>query len=112
MPIVQRMFSDLSDNHIHIDLKYALQQLGYRGGLKAIEKKLGISRSSETDGMDGGGAIILWQRHILGDPHALELLLKYNCEDVENLEPLMEFAYRELRAASGVDSPVSETLFD
>lgn len=112
MPIIRQIFRSLSDNHIHIDLKYALQQLEYRGGLKSIEKQLGIARSSETDGMDGGEAIVLWQRHLLGDPHALDLLLKYNCEDVKNLEPLMKFAYRELRAASGVDTPSSGSLFD
>jgi hypothetical protein len=37
--------------------------------------------------------VILWQRYQRGDRTSLDLLLKYNREDVINLEVLMEQAY-------------------
>jgi hypothetical protein len=46
--------------------------LGYRGGLKYIEKKFGISRDQEIDGMDGYDAVRLWQAYQWGDEAALD----------------------------------------
>ena len=43
--------------------------------------------------MDGYMAVILWERYQRGDRTALDLLLKYNREDVINLEVLMDRAY-------------------
>jgi len=43
--------------------------------------------------MDGYMAVLLWQRYQRGDRTALDLLLKYNREDVVNLEVLMDRAF-------------------
>jgi uncharacterized protein YprB with RNaseH-like and TPR domain len=54
------------------------------GGLKAVEKQLGITRKS--DGMDGNDAIALWEDYITNNnKQALKILLEYNREDVQNL---------------------------
>jgi len=77
----------------HIDLRYVLAGLGFKGGLKKCEKALGIDRG-DLDGVDGSFAIVLWHEYQkTGNPKALETLLAYNIEDVINLEILMVQAY-------------------
>jgi uncharacterized protein YprB with RNaseH-like and TPR domain len=77
----------------HIDLRFLLHGLGYRGGLKGCERQLGIDRGA-LDGLDGFCAVLLWEDYIRnGNPPALETLLAYNAQDVINLETLMVHAY-------------------
>jgi uncharacterized protein len=77
----------------HIDLRYVLARLGYRGGLKQCERRLGMDRGELAD-VDGFFAVLLWndyqRRH---NPRALETLLAYNTLDVLNLARLMTMAY-------------------
>lgn len=97
IPFIKSAFPGLSLRQIHIDIMYPLRRLGYRGGLKAIEKRVGIDRSGETDGLSGWDAVVLWKKHLRGDETALDLLEKYNIEDTKNLEILSELAYDKLR---------------
>ncbi len=94
LPVLKAYFADLALPPLHVDLRFLLARLGYRGGLKKIEPRFGIQRPSEVNGMDGYMAVILWQRYQRGDRTSLDLLLKYNREDVINLEVLMEQAFR------------------
>ncbi len=94
IPVIQRQFAEACRNHIHIDLRYPLQRLGYSGGLKGIERAMGIARSEATRGLDGWDAVRLWQAYQNGSQEALGLLVAYNAEDVRNLKPLMEFVYQ------------------
>lgn len=80
----------------HIDLRFALRRLGLRGGLKAIERTMGVARSAPVTGMDGLEAVRLWRRHERGDPFALDRLLEYARYDVVNLLPLARHAARAL----------------
>lgn len=76
-----------------LDLRFILKSLGYRGGLKHVEKTLGIDRGLLA-GVDGWCAVYLWKEFAEnGDERALETLLAYNIEDVVNLERLMVRAY-------------------
>jgi hypothetical protein len=61
------------------------------GGLKNIEKKLGLKRAEEIEDIDGFEAVRLWKRYKKGDLEALELLKKYNEEDIINLKFLIEW---------------------
>ncbi len=97
IPFIKSAFPDLSLHQLHIDIMYPLRRLGYRGGLKAIEKQIGMDRSEETDGLSGYDAVILWRKHLKGDEKALETLEKYNMEDTKNLETLSDLAYEELK---------------
>jgi uncharacterized protein len=96
LPFIQTKFPDLRFDQFHIDLRYALARLGYRGGLKAIEPQLGLIRPDEVQGVDGFEAVRLWRRYERGDKSALDKLIAYNKEDIENLKPLAEFAYPRL----------------
>ena len=98
LPMLEKRFTGLKFNQIHLDLCPTLRQIGITGGLKKIEKHLGISRGEDTDGMGGLDAIRLWNRYSnLGDDRALETLIAYNREDVVNLEYLSQYAYENLR---------------
>ncbi len=73
----------------HIDLRFLLAQLGFRGGLKGCERQLGIHRE-ELDGFDGYLAVLLWRDYqIYKDQRYLNTLLRYNCADVIHLDQLM-----------------------
>lgn len=92
IPFIENYF-DICMPHAHIDLRYVLGSLGYRGGLKRCEIALGIDRG-ELTGIDGFLAPMLWSDYAnYHNRKALETLLAYNIEDVVNLEPLMVMAY-------------------
>jgi uncharacterized protein YprB with RNaseH-like and TPR domain/predicted nuclease with RNAse H fold len=89
-------FPDLELPPIHIDLRWVTRRLGYRGGLKAIEKEFGIFRDESVEDIDGFGATVLWSRYLRGDRDALQKLVTYNTEDVVHLKAIMEIAYDRL----------------
>ena len=92
IPFIERFFSIKLD-HAHIDLRFVLSSLGYKGGLKACEIALGIDRG-DIKGIDGFFAVLLWNDYLKNkNQKALETLLAYNIEDVVNLEKLMTIAY-------------------
>ncbi|MDD4923670.1 MAG: ribonuclease H-like domain-containing protein [Dehalococcoidales bacterium] len=73
----------------HRDLMYDCWRCNLKGGFKAVEQKLGISR--ESIGITGWDAVLLWNKYVrCGDLDALQTLLKYNGEDVINLKILRE----------------------
>jgi uncharacterized protein YprB with RNaseH-like and TPR domain len=96
MPIVRDRFRYNFFNHIHVDLRFPLHRLGYRGGLKVIERQLGIARSDATRGLDGFDAVRLWREYERGSKEALDLVIEYNREDIVNLKPLMELVYQRM----------------
>ncbi len=83
----------------HFDLRFACQRIGLRGGLKNIERQLGIKRSNSiVAALNGGDAAELWRMYRgSGDEHYLNLLVEYNEEDIINLRQLADHAYRELK---------------
>lgn len=86
---------------MHLDLRFLLKELGYAGGLKRIEKELGIVRDGEVADVDGREAVRLWRKYKNGDEEALRILLKYNQEDIVNLKFLIEFYLKEKRRLLG-----------
>jgi hypothetical protein len=99
IPMLQKAFPTVTFDQIHLDLCPTLRRVGLQGGLKKIEKQLGISRGDDVDGLGGLDAIRLWQRYRqFRDESALETLLAYNREDVANLVHLAEVAFERLSA--------------
>ena len=98
LPILRRAFRGVDWSHLHIDLRYVMSKLGYRGGLKHIERETGLCRAAELTGLGGEDAIYLWNEYRRGSTDALELLLAYNAADVENLKCLLEMAFPRLQA--------------
>jgi hypothetical protein len=94
IPVIENYFG-IRLHHAHIDLRFVLHSLGYRGGLKGCEKSLGLTRE-ELDGVDGYFAVLLWRDYrARGNTRALETLLAYNVLDTINLEYLLVKAYNE-----------------
>ena len=88
VPFIENYFG-INLSQAHIDLRYILASLGYRGGLKGCEAQLGIDRGDLKD-IDGFFAVLLWQDYERnGNQKALETLLAYNIQDVLTLEILM-----------------------
>ena len=97
LPFIRRQFPGISLPPAHIDLRFFLKKLGYRGGLKAIEKDFCLSRDATVDGMDGYEAVLLWRAYQWGDKGALDRLIEYNTADIVNLEPLMQRGYQDMK---------------
>lgn len=99
VPFIQD-YMGITLDHAHIDLRYVLAGLGFKGGLKRCEKAMGIDRG-DLSGVDGYFAVHLWNDYKqTKDPKTLETLLAYNVEDVVNLEILMVAAYNQNLAAT------------
>ena len=92
IPFIESFFN-IRLNHAQIDLRYVLYSLGYRGGLKGIERQLGTDRGNLRD-VDGFFAVLLWDEYQKnGNPNALATLLAYNVQDTITLENLIVTAY-------------------
>lgn len=92
IPFIENYFM-IKLPHAHIDLRFVFHALGYRGGLKGVEKQLGLDRG-ELDGVDGYFAVLLWHDYSRrGNARALDTLLAYNTQDTVNLEHLLVSAY-------------------
>ena len=80
---------DLKELFNSEDLMHDCHRMRLYGGLKKVEIQLGISRKSL--GLDGMDAMRLWEKYVeTDDTSALETLLLYNREDVENLVTLRD----------------------
>jgi hypothetical protein len=90
LPFIKREFPEIEFNQLHADLMYPLRRIKLTGGLKKIECELGISRADETVGISGFDAVRLWHQYERGDEDALDLLLKYNREDIVNLKTIID----------------------
>jgi len=97
VPVLQKRFKDVPFDQLHIDLCFHLKKLGYKGGLKKIEKDFEIIRPVEIAGMNGYDAVLLWRRWLRGDQEALDLLVEYNKADCVNLETLAERSLEKMR---------------
>lgn len=98
LPFIRRSFPGITLPATHIDLRFLLKRLGYSGGLKTIEKTLGLAREDGIQGLNGWDAVLLWQAHCNGDGSALDRLVRYNTADIVNLRPLMEMAFQRMAA--------------
>ena len=88
-----RSYLNVRLDQAHIDLRYVLASLGYRGGLKGCEKQLGLQRDGLED-VDGFFAVLLWRDwYNNANDKARETLLAYNIADTVNLAALMVRAY-------------------
>ena len=97
LPILAAAFPEIDFCRFHhVDLRYPLHRLGLKGGLKGVERALGLARTPEIEGADGYIAVLLWERHLRGHPRALETLVRYCLEDVVHLIPLLAHAYDRL----------------
>ncbi len=97
LPVIKRYFGNIIPNIPHIDLRHVCAKVGLTGGLKQIEKTMGIKRPDELDGVSGEDAVYLWQNYkATGKREYLELLVQYNEEDIINLLPIADKVINKL----------------
>jgi hypothetical protein len=93
VPFLERSF-DVTLDQPHVDLRFLCGRLGLSGGLKRVERDLGVER--DRPDLSGRDAVRLWRQYEAGDESALETLVSYNRDDAVNLRPLMETATSRL----------------
>jgi len=86
LPMLRRQFNATGLDLPHLDLRHLARRVGLSGGLKSIERQLGLERDREFAMMTGEDAVHLWRLwDRRGNRKALDLLLMYNQADVVNL---------------------------
>lgn len=80
----------------HFDLCFGGRKVGLTGGLKSIERQLGISREQEISSVNGFEAVELWHSHKRGNQRALKKLRNYCREDTINLSKLAPIIFANL----------------
>ena len=99
LPIIDRAFPDCLPPVPHLDLRHLLRRLGRVGGLKAIEREMGIERDFRLQCLTGQDAVYLWRLwRKQGAWNALETLKEYNCEDCMNLRTIADIACNEMKS--------------
>jgi len=90
LPFIRaRLGIDLMQLFRHHDLMYDCWENNLYGGLKGVERQLGIARNLPE--MNGFEAVKLWWKYVESfDLDALNTLLEYNKEDVLNLKTLRD----------------------
>jgi hypothetical protein len=98
IPMIESQFPGIVPGIPHVDLKHPLRRLGLVGGLKRIERELGVERDRRVEYMTGEDAVYLWRLWERdGNRNALDLLTEYNAEDCRNLKFLANHTYNNLR---------------
>jgi len=99
IPFLNKKYPGLLPNIPHFDLRHTCKKIGLKGGLKKIEKQLGIKRENEiVQRFYGGDPFKLWRMYKgSGNDYYLNLLVKYNEEDTINLEKIADYTYTKLK---------------
>ena len=91
LPMLRSQFSAKGLELPHLDLRHLARRVGLSGGLKRIERQLGLERDREFAMMTGEDAVHLWKLwDRKGNKKALDLLLMYNEADVVNLREVAD----------------------
>jgi len=98
LPFLRKYCKDLIPNVLCWDLRHSCALLGLTGGLKQVERELGIKRQNEiVERIHGGDPLRLWKTFLAtGDAYYLELLVEYNQEDTINLKSIADKIYKNL----------------
>ncbi len=96
VPFLSVNFPGLRWDFPHLDLCFAGRRAGLTGGMKGVERALGIVRDPSVVEVDGFEAVRLWRAYERGSSAALEKLLTYNEADTRNLAPMAAAIYQRL----------------
>ncbi len=101
LPFLSKRYPALLPKIPHFDLRHGCKRIGLKGGLKQIEKELGIKRRNKiVEEMYGGDPVTLWRMFkVTNDDYYLNLLIEYNEEDAVNLKKIADYVYSGLKKA-------------
>lgn len=106
LPALRFAFPTLKLDLPHLDLRHMAPRAGIKGGLKRVERILGIRRSDEIKMLCSHDAAYLWRIwERKQSPNALRLLIDYNRADCVNLRKVADEVC--LRLANKACIPIS-----
>jgi uncharacterized protein YprB with RNaseH-like and TPR domain len=92
VPALRKHFQAFPEPVVHVDLRFLVRRARLKGGLKAVERALGLDRPPHLEGLRGLDAIRLWREwNARRDLKALRILVEYNLYDAINLRSLLEW---------------------
>ncbi len=99
IPVLKKRFREYIPRMPHVDLKHLCISIGLSGGLKNIEKELGFERDYSdffSDAIIAESPVMLWDAWSnTGEDKYLEMLLRYNRYDIENLKGILDICYEK-----------------
>ncbi|MBI2135266.1 ribonuclease H-like domain-containing protein [Candidatus Woesearchaeota archaeon] len=99
VPFIDKLYPGLLPDIPNFDVKTITGRLELKGGLKEVEKTLGIRRKRIIERFYGGDALRLWRMYrAAGDDYYLNLLVEYNEEDIINLKKIAEFCIEKMKS--------------
>lgn len=104
VPFLLRTFPAVKFDIPHFDLCFAARRLKIEGGMKKLETVFGIERDDSVKGMDGYGAVKLWEQAAMGSVEARDTLIAYNREDTKNLFSMADILYNRLKDSTGFET--------
>lgn len=96
LPLLKGSGYDIGEP-LHLDLRGYCRRARLPGGLKNIERCIGIGRSRELEFSTSEQVSYLWKAwERQGSKNALDLLIRYNQQDVDSLPHLAGCIYRRM----------------
>jgi uncharacterized protein len=107
VPALQKHFKEaFTKPLLHIDIRFLLKHAHLKGGLKSVERELGLHRPPHVQGINGLQAIALWRHYnATKDLKALRILTEYNLYDVINLRTILEWTLWQMERPFDVEKP-------
>ena len=93
LPYLEGRFGKDFFKGAHLDLRPICATVGLKGGLKKIEKQIGIERPADIRRYTGYDAVKLWGAYRRGRKDAIEPLARYNLADAVNLQTVLRTGY-------------------
>ena len=98
VPFINKTYPGLLPDIPNFDVKSITHRLNLKGGLKKIERKLGIRRNKIIEKFYGGDVLTLWKMYrSTNDEYYLNLLIEYNDDDIINLKKVADYCVEKLR---------------
>lgn len=98
IPFLKKKHPNIIPEIPHFDLRFCCQKLGFKGGLKEVEKSFGLNRRELIGKLKGGDCITLWRMwNASNDDYYLKLLIEYNEEDCVNLKFIADKVFKSMK---------------
>jgi len=110
LKFIEKTWPDIILPPIHIDLRYLAQRVGFSGGQKAIEERIGYKRRKKVQNVLGDAAPILWHQYRRGDREALKKLILYNHEDIEGMKRIFDFCVSKIITIESVPKEIRPSV--
>lgn len=109
LPYLERAYR-IERRFFAIDLEPLCRRAGLIGGLKSVERRLGIRREHE---LRGGDPLALWRSYVAtGDEHFMAILSSYLEQDVLSLPEIERWLHRQEGGRSQIDSALANAKDD